>query len=317
MSEQILSHPSKLKRLTGQLFLAAIPAIISYLILSYTIFTPTSIESTSGRKSWGQFPKNAVGYLAISLTGTSLGIWGWFSWNLVQRQQRFEQKLIEKGAEIEQAHQTNQQLQILLTEETQKLKKQKKLEASRIEEIQKLNQQKEALKENFQQEESNYLTELENLTQAIESLEQEKEFYQREQAQLNSRIDALTEQLQDRKKEENTASKTSSSPSDFKVAIIGGHPDTCREVSKALRDEYDLQCSILTPTSKNQTSNLKTVKQTVKDANLIAVIAGYNKHAYSKHISTLKNAGKLEGKVITISNCRGSSGLLREILEAV
>lgn len=317
MSEQILSHPSKLKKLTGQLFLAAIPAIISYLILSYTVFTPASIEGISGRKNWGQFPKNSVGYLAIGLTGTSLGIFGWFSWNLVQRQQRVERELAEKKVEIEQTHQSNQQLQTLLAKETQKLQEQEKLEASRIEEIQNLNQQKEALKENFEQEESNYLTELENLTQAIECLEQEKGFYQREQAKLNSRIEALTQQLQDRNKEENTASKSSSCLDNFKVAIIGGHPDACREVSKTLCDEHGLQCSILTPTSKNQTPNLKTVKQTVKDANLIAVITGYNKHAYSKHISTLKNTGKLPGKVITISNCRGVSGLLREILEAV
>jgi len=112
--------------------------------------------------------------------------------------------------------------------------------------------------------------------------------------------------------DKNIVSKTQNLAS-IRLALVGGHQATRREVIRELCENYGLQnCVEVAPSSEVYISR-SNVQAQISNCNLIAVITGYMGHDLSQIVSDLKKDGTLTGDVFFLA-CRGKSGVVRAIL---
>ncbi|MBW4616382.1 MAG: hypothetical protein KME21_24525 [Desmonostoc vinosum HA7617-LM4] len=115
--------------------------------------------------------------------------------------------------------------------------------------------------------------------------------------------------------DENTVLRTQNLAS-VRLALVGGHQATRREVIRELCENYGLQnCVEVAPSSEAYISR-SNVQSQISNCNLIAVITGYMGHDLSHIVSDLKKDGTLTGDVFFLA-CRGKSGVVRAILNSV
>lgn len=115
--------------------------------------------------------------------------------------------------------------------------------------------------------------------------------------------------------DENTASKTQNLAT-IRLALVGGHQTTRREVIRELCENYGLQNYIEVAPSSEAYISRSNVQAQISNCNLIAVITGYMGHDLSQIVSDLKKDGTLTGDVFFLA-CRGKSGVIRAILNRV
>jgi hypothetical protein len=101
--------------------------------------------------------------------------------------------------------------------------------------------------------------------------------------------------------------------SSLRLALVGGHETTRREVIRELKERYSLENAVEVTPSSEAYVDRSTVQNKINNCDLIAVITGYMGHNLSKIVSELKKDGVLIGEVLPLS-CRGKSGVVREIL---
>ena len=101
--------------------------------------------------------------------------------------------------------------------------------------------------------------------------------------------------------------------SSLRLALVGGHEATRREVIRELTESYSLENTVEVAPSSEAYVDRSTVQNKINNCDLIAVITGYMGHDLSKIVSELKKDGVLIGEVLPLS-CRGKSGVVREIL---
>ena len=112
--------------------------------------------------------------------------------------------------------------------------------------------------------------------------------------------------------EDNIATETINLSS-IRLALVGGHEATRREVIRELKESYSLGNTVEVEPSSEGYVDRSTVQNKINNCDLIAVITGYMGHDLSKIVSELKKDGVLIGEVLPLS-CRGKSGVVREIL---
>jgi hypothetical protein len=96
------------------------------------------------------------------------------------------------------------------------------------------------------------------------------------------------------------------------IVIVGGHTSTRKEVIKALSTAYSIKDFGEIPPTNEESANEKSVRRTIENCDLIAVITKYIGHDLTDIISELSKKGALKGKVVYLKN-RGKSGIVREI----
>jgi thioredoxin-like negative regulator of GroEL len=101
--------------------------------------------------------------------------------------------------------------------------------------------------------------------------------------------------------------------SSLRLALVGGHEATRREVICELREGYGLEDAVEVPPSSEAYVDRSSVQTKINNCDLIAVITGYMGHDLSLIVSDLKKDGALVGEVLPLP-CRGKSGVVREIL---
>jgi hypothetical protein len=103
------------------------------------------------------------------------------------------------------------------------------------------------------------------------------------------------------------------------IAIVGGHPDTSRNVSessnlKQLEQTCKKQIQIVRlPGSRNSSSKTREIKSKILNCQLIFLILRYGGHDLSNIVLNLKRKGRIKGEVITLAYSIGRTGLLEEI----
>lgn len=115
--------------------------------------------------------------------------------------------------------------------------------------------------------------------------------------------------------DENTVS-TTPNLSSIRLALVGGHQATRREVIRELSESYGLQHYVEVAPSSESYINRSSVHTQINNCNLIAVITGYMGHDLSQIVSDLQKNGALTGDVFFLT-CRGKSGVVRAILDQV
>ncbi len=115
--------------------------------------------------------------------------------------------------------------------------------------------------------------------------------------------------------DKNIVSRTQNLAS-IRLALVGGHQATRREVIRELCENYGLpNCVEVAPSSEAYISR-SNVQAQISNCNLIAVITGYMGHDLSQIVSDLKKDGALTGDVFFLA-CRGKSGVVRAIINKV
>ncbi|MBW4559209.1 MAG: hypothetical protein KME59_25520 [Trichormus sp. ATA11-4-KO1] len=115
--------------------------------------------------------------------------------------------------------------------------------------------------------------------------------------------------------DKNTASKTQNLAT-IRLALVGGHQTTRREVIRELCENYGLENYIEVAPSSEAYISRSNVQAQISNCNLIAVITGYMGHDLSQIISDFKKDGTLTNDVFFLA-CRGKSGVIRAILNRV
>ncbi|MEB3360045.1 MAG: hypothetical protein VKK04_25190 [Synechococcales bacterium] len=104
--------------------------------------------------------------------------------------------------------------------------------------------------------------------------------------------------------------------SSLRLALVGGHPSTRRGVIQELRTHHGLKYWVEIPRITESNTNRTRVKSKICRCNLVVLITGYMSHRLTEIVFSLKEAGSLAGDVLQL-NCRGKSGVVREILNYV
>lgn len=104
--------------------------------------------------------------------------------------------------------------------------------------------------------------------------------------------------------------------SGLRLALIGGHPSTRRGVIQELQLNYGLRHVVEIPRMTESNTNRSKVKSKIGRCTLVVLITGYMSHRLTEIVYSLKDAGSLAGDVLQL-NCRGKSGVVREILNHV
>lgn len=104
--------------------------------------------------------------------------------------------------------------------------------------------------------------------------------------------------------------------SGLRLALIGGHPSTRRGVIQELQLNYGLRHVVEIPRMTESNTNRSKVKSKIRRCTLVVLITGYMSHRLTEIVFSLKDAGSLAGDVLQL-NCRGKSGVVREILNHV
>ena len=104
--------------------------------------------------------------------------------------------------------------------------------------------------------------------------------------------------------------------SNFRLALVGGHPTTRRGVIQELKTHYGLKHFVEIPRMNEANTTRNRVKSKIYRCNLVVLITGYMSHRLTEIVFSLKDAGALAGEVLQLS-CKGKSGVLRGILAHV
>lgn len=106
---------------------------------------------------------------------------------------------------------------------------------------------------------------------------------------------------------------TTRSLAGVRLALVGGHVATRREVERELRERYGLaDYTEIAPSTDDHVDKAR-VRERVVDRDLVVVITGYTGHDLTNIIRDLQQSQDLTGKLIW-PKCRGKSGVVREIL---
>ncbi len=104
--------------------------------------------------------------------------------------------------------------------------------------------------------------------------------------------------------------------SGIKLALVGGHEATRRGVIRELTQRHGLTQWVELPPFSKHSLGRSNIRAKIHDCNLIVLITGYMKHKQTDSIMQLKRLESLSGDVLLL-NCRGKSGVVREILSYV
>ncbi len=104
--------------------------------------------------------------------------------------------------------------------------------------------------------------------------------------------------------------------SSLRLALVGGHEATRREVIRELTSNYHVQEVVEVAPSREAYISRSTVQSKISNCNLIAVITGYMGHDLSNIISELQKDNAPNAQMLLLA-CRGKSGVVREILQAI
>jgi hypothetical protein len=100
-----------------------------------------------------------------------------------------------------------------------------------------------------------------------------------------------------------------------RIALVGGHERTRREVAHELTERYGAVQPVEVAPSSDAHFDRSSVQSKIQSCSLIAVITGYMGHDLSTIVRQLDDSQSLAGKVLWLS-CRGKSGVVREIIKA-
>ncbi len=101
-----------------------------------------------------------------------------------------------------------------------------------------------------------------------------------------------------------------------RLALVGGHEATRREVIRELRKYHGVHEVVEVAPSSTAHIDQSSVQAKLANVTLIAVITGYMGHDLSSIVRSLQQAGNLTGQVLWLA-CRGKRGVVREILATV
>ncbi|MBF2002487.1 MAG: hypothetical protein IGS38_17415 [Synechococcales cyanobacterium M58_A2018_015] len=102
----------------------------------------------------------------------------------------------------------------------------------------------------------------------------------------------------------------------LRLALVGGHTATRREVVRELTETYNMKdITEIAPSSESHISR-NSIQSKISNCDLVAVITGYMGHDLSQIVSDLDKSGALTGQVILLP-CRGKSGVVRTILSGI
>ncbi|MEO0827709.1 MAG: hypothetical protein AAFY67_19065 [Cyanobacteria bacterium J06642_9] len=101
--------------------------------------------------------------------------------------------------------------------------------------------------------------------------------------------------------------------SGLKLALVGGHASTRRGVICELSEQHGLTRWVELPPFSKHSLGRSNIKAKIHDCDLIVLITGYMKHKQTDSVMQLRKLGALPGEVLLL-NCRGKSGVVREIL---
>lgn len=104
--------------------------------------------------------------------------------------------------------------------------------------------------------------------------------------------------------------------SGLKLALVGGHDATRREVIQELSQRHGLTDWVELPPFNKHSLGKSNIKAKIHNCDLIVLITGYMRHKQTDSVVQLKKLGSLSGDVLLL-NCRGKSGVVREILAYV
>ncbi|MGB3612863.1 MAG: hypothetical protein WBA10_03650 [Elainellaceae cyanobacterium] len=110
------------------------------------------------------------------------------------------------------------------------------------------------------------------------------------------------------------AQNASDDLSGLRLALVGGHSATRRGVIQELKGRYGLKHCVEIPRMTESNTNRSRVKAKIGRCDLVVIITGYMGHRLSEIIYSLKAADSLAGDVLQL-NCRGKSGVVREIIK--
>ena len=102
----------------------------------------------------------------------------------------------------------------------------------------------------------------------------------------------------------------------WSLGIIGGHATTRRGVIEALSTHYGLGTWVEIPPLSEGSIKRNVLKGKIRRCDLIIIITGYMSHPLTHAVYSLKASGALTGEVVLL-NCRGTSGVVREVLDYV
>lgn len=191
--------------------------------------------------------------------------------------------------------------------------------------ITELQQQLQLRQQDLQYLEGEILPENERLTQEIKQLhsvqsglEKEKDNFQLQTWELQQQVQELLKFRENSAPVAHPASQTSIDSttnrlSHLNLAIVGGHANVRQAVIHTLSQDYGLKNYVEIPPLSEQNTNRKRVKDKIGNCDLIVVITQYLSHRLTTIISSLQKAQALDGEVLML-NCRGKSGIIREIL---
>lgn len=98
-----------------------------------------------------------------------------------------------------------------------------------------------------------------------------------------------------------------------RLALVGGHIATRREVERSLRENYGLvHFAEVAPSSEDHVDRGRVLER-VGESDIIAVITGYTGHDLTTIVRDLQQNDKIQGRVLWLKS-RGKSGVVREII---
>ncbi|MBE9070151.1 hypothetical protein IQ260_26265 [Leptolyngbya cf. ectocarpi LEGE 11479] len=104
--------------------------------------------------------------------------------------------------------------------------------------------------------------------------------------------------------------------STWSLGIIGGHATTRRGVIEVLSNQYGLGTWVEIPPLSENSIKRNVLRGKIRRCALIFIITGYMSHSLTHAVYSLKASGALAGEVVLL-NCRGTSGVVREVLDHV
>ena len=100
----------------------------------------------------------------------------------------------------------------------------------------------------------------------------------------------------------------------LRLALVGGHVATRREVLRHLGERHGLLTAVEIAPSSEARVDRGSVVAAIASSEHIAVITGYLGHDVSAIVRSLQEAGALTGRVHWL-RCRGKSGVVRELIQ--
>lgn len=150
------------------------------------------------------------------------------------------------------------------------------------------------------------------LKQTVKGLKLEQELWQQDKTKLLAEIKAIA-RLKDRSEPLKQKAR-SINLSDRKLAIVGGHPKIQNAVINRLKQEYNLGEAVTIPSDgKEKRITQQHITDALKNCDYIVMITGNLASHIKKVVNKLNSKNHLTGNLLTITNSRGESGVLREI----